>query len=154
MKKLFVSALVLVIVVSVFTACLSLLTPAKTDYFQRGMAALNAGNFDQAIADFNQAVSLDQNKTKAYIGLAYSYEFKDIGDEVVNALTNAILSMPTVIDALSRHIYVDFRDEFSLIIADFETALQIDISGIKSNLDMSAHFAMQSGARHLMMNEM
>jgi len=169
MKKLVVLVFVLAIVVSAAYAggnressaapsapAPSAVTPAAApitaDYFQSGMAALNARNYDQAIADFEQAVSLDQNITMAYLGIAYSYDLKgdEEGGDTIEALIGAINSMPSVIEAFDQRIYVDFRDEFYLIIADFESRLEINTNGVD---DFALHLAMQSGAFRLMMNE-
>ena len=126
---------------------------STANYYQSGIAALNALNFDQAIADFNQAVSNEQNNVQAHFGLAYSYAFKDEWGDVTDNILMAITSLPIFIEAYNQRIYEDFRDDYFQTQADFEDELKIDLSGIKEDMEMSEHFALQDGARILFMNE-
>jgi len=46
---------------------------SATDAFNRGVTALNASNYDRAIAEFTEAIRLNQNYTEAYYNLGLVY---------------------------------------------------------------------------------
>jgi tetratricopeptide (TPR) repeat protein len=46
---------------------------------QKGITAINAEKFGEAVADFGQAINLDQNNVTAYIGRVYASYMGGIG---------------------------------------------------------------------------
>jgi len=154
MKKILLAAIVLSITVTFAHAGGKKDRPAPAaDYFQRGIAAMNARNFDQAIADFDQAVSQNQNTTLAQLGRAYSFAFKEEWPDATDSLTAAIMSMPGVINALEKHIMYDFGGDYEKATADFEAALGIELTDdFKDEIADTSHWAMQRVNTYLAMS--
>jgi len=156
MKKILLVAVVLSITVTFAHAGGKQDSPAPTaDYFQRGIAAMNARDFDQAIEDFNEAVSRNVNTTQAHIGRAYSFVFKEEWSDATDSLADAIMSLPDVIDAFNRSDSYDFGDDFNRALADFEAALSIELTDdFKEEIVVSGHYAAQRISTGLILNSM
>jgi len=61
-----------------------------TEAFNRGNAAMNAKNYDQAIEEFTEVINLDPNYTQAYINRSRAYEQKDDFDRAIADCNEAI----------------------------------------------------------------
>jgi len=155
MKKILLAAVVLSIAAACATGGKQDSPAPAADYFQRGIAAMNAGDFDQAIEAFNEAVSRNVNTTQAHIGRAYSFVFKEEWSDATDSLADAIMSLPGVIDAFNRSDSYDFGDDFNRALADFEAALSIELTDdFKDEIVVSGHYAAQRISTGLILNSM
>ncbi|MDR0878460.1 MAG: tetratricopeptide repeat protein, partial [Treponema sp.] len=52
-------------------------------FLDRGISFANKGDYDTAIADFNDAIRLNPNLASAYYQRAYAYHFKEEYDQAI-----------------------------------------------------------------------
>ena len=64
-------------------------------YLKKGNEMLKVGNFNQAIADFTQAIKLDPKNIKAYNGRGVAYELNGKLDPAIQDFTTAIKINPS-----------------------------------------------------------
>src|SRR5262252_9560287 len=83
------------------------LTPAEAA-FERGVAALTSNAYDQAIADFTQAISLNPQRVEAYHNRGIVYSHKGDYDRALVDYTQALTLNPNFIEAyINRGIAYD-----------------------------------------------
>lgn len=68
---------------------------SATDYYRSGLSAYSAGNYDQAISDFQQATYLDPRYGDAFYGLGKSYEAIHRDQQALDAYLSAIRVQPS-----------------------------------------------------------
>src|SRR5262245_9394531 len=74
------------------------LTPAEAA-FKRGMAALTSNAYDQAIADFTQAIALNPQRVEAYHNRGEAYRGKGDYDRALADYTQALTVNPNFTEA-------------------------------------------------------
>jgi tetratricopeptide (TPR) repeat protein len=105
-------------------------------YNSRGIAYATKGDYDNAIADYNQAIVHDISNGDTFYNRGLSYRRKGDYDHAINDFTRAISGYDP-----SRHPLVYFRDyykargdayrgkkDFPHAIADYDDAIKIDPS--------------------------
>lgn len=156
--KNFIKSQGIIAVLAVFgLAALSFAACARqpVDFIERGFTAMNAENFEQAIADFDQAISLEQNITYAHLGRAYSFISKNEWDGVAAAFMDAITSTPAYIDAFSQRIHLDIVEDFDQVRAGFESNLNSDlVERIRGDVDIVLRLAYHGVNMALMLNSL
>ncbi|KAA6184095.1 tetratricopeptide repeat protein [Thiohalocapsa marina] len=80
-----------------------------TDYYERGRSAYTAGNYSQAIAEFQQATRLDPRFADAYFGLGQAYEATNQDRQALSAYLSAIRIQPSHGEAQARAGIIYFR---------------------------------------------
>jgi tetratricopeptide (TPR) repeat protein len=94
---------------------------------QQGMDAYDKGDYDQAIADFNQAIQLDPKNAKAYYKRGNAYGHKDEYDKAIADEDQAIQIDPKYVDAyLNRGWDYSSKGDYGKAVADCDQAILID----------------------------
>jgi RNA polymerase sigma factor (sigma-70 family) len=96
-------------------------------YLKRGRIYLNQGDYDQAIADFNQALQLDPKSAGAYFSRGRANKLKGNYDQALADYNQAIQFNPQMVAAyVNRGQIYNMADRYDDAIADFNQALQRD----------------------------
>jgi|GEM_PF-5149506 len=113
-------------------------TGTAAGYFQNGQEAAEKGDYDQAIADYTQAINLSPNYAMAYNNRGWAYYLKGDLDQAIKDTTKAIQLDPDVAYAyITRgHVY-DNMGDIDRAVADFEIALSLD----PNNTDVKRYLA-------------
>ena len=93
----------------------------------RGIEYYDANDFDRAIIEFDQSISLDRNNAKTYNnrGLAYRRKY-DFENAIIN-FDHAIRIDPKFVNAyVNRGFIFQTQDHPNKALADYTTAIQID----------------------------
>src|SRR5438067_481060 len=92
----------------------------------RGRAYRAAGDFDRAIADYSEAIRIDQNYVLAFYSRGIAYFNKGDNDRAIADYTEALRLTPRDIMALQNrgHAYQAQRD-YDRAIADYAEAIRI-----------------------------
>src|SRR6266436_4669198 len=101
-------------------------------YGSRGAAYYDKSDFDNAIADFSEAVKIDANVVPAYFALAYSRrglaaaEKKDYNQAIAD-YSEAIKLSPTSIEVYKdRGVAYGNKNDYDRAIADYSQAIKLD----------------------------
>ncbi len=76
------------------------------DLETKAMTAFKSGNYDEAIADYNQAIQGDPQDAVAYFKRAFVYMTKGDDDQATADLTQAIQLNPAFAEAYFRRAFV------------------------------------------------
>jgi tetratricopeptide (TPR) repeat protein len=94
-------------------------------FFKTGMKEKNAGNYDDAVTGFTEAVRLDSNFSEAYAGRAEAYLKKEDYDNAIADYTEVIRRDSNDIAVyLARVETYSKKKDYDGAIADLETILQ------------------------------
>jgi tetratricopeptide (TPR) repeat protein len=97
------------------------------DYLNRGNGYLNKEMYDQAIADFNQAIRIDPNNASAYINRGVAYSGKGDYDRAIADYTQAIRLDSNSANAYEKRgwAYAN-KGDYDRAIADFTQAIRLN----------------------------
>lgn len=113
------------------TLCNDILSKYDIDivYNHRGYIYNNKGEYDQAIDDFNRALSLNSELVEAYYNRGSAYFNKKDYDRAISDYTRAISLLPEYVMSINARgmAYLNIG-EYNRAIADFTDALNIDPS--------------------------
>jgi len=102
---------------------------AETHY-NNGVSSFDKGEYDQAIADYTQAITLDPNYTEAYHNRGMTYRSKGNYDQAISDYTQAITLNPdspqTSLSYNGRGIAYADQKEYDQAIVDFTEAIVLD----------------------------
>jgi Flp pilus assembly protein TadD len=92
-------------------------------YVDRGLAALEAGRFDQALQDFNRALNLKPNDASLYDFRGVAYRGKGLDDQAMKDFNQALQLDPKYAKAYRNRamVYYD-NSEFDKALGDLEKA--------------------------------
>jgi tetratricopeptide (TPR) repeat protein len=99
------------------------------DFFEQGDYDYEQGNCDKAIADYTQAINLNQKVAEAYNNRAYVYMVKKDYSAALSDLNQALELRPAYVNALMNRgdIYnYYYAINYKRAIADYDQVLQID----------------------------
>jgi tetratricopeptide (TPR) repeat protein len=97
------------------------------DYIKRGREYLQKGDYDKAIADFNDAIILDPKSAIAYRELGEAYKSKGDYDKVIANYTQAISINPeSPFHYSARGDAYKSKGDYDKAIADFTKAISIN----------------------------
>ena len=98
----------------------------STTYFYRGRAYYNEGDYDRAIADFDQAIQLQPDDAAAYNNRGLAYAHKGDYDRAIADYDQAIQLQPDLAEAYSNrgNAYAD-KGDYDRAIADYDQAIQL-----------------------------
>jgi tetratricopeptide (TPR) repeat protein len=94
-------------------------------YFDRGLAYWFGGSFDNAITDFNMAISLRPNYSGAYTFRGSAYLRKGSYDNAINDETTAISIKPSAFEYELRAAAYEKKGLRDQAIADYRTVLSL-----------------------------
>src|SRR5262247_1062100 len=95
--------------------------------FQRGVAALSRGAYDQAITDFTEVVRLTPNRVEAYHNRGEAYRLKGDYDQALADYTKALAINPNYAKAYyARGVAHSNKGEYNEALADYTKALSLD----------------------------
>ncbi len=102
------------------------LSPAQESH-NRGRTLFGEGKYDEAIAEFDKAISLDPQYALAYCYRGMTYSLKEQHDLALADFNTAIELNPESILAYCNRgdIYFD-KEQYELAIADYSKALELD----------------------------
>jgi lipoprotein NlpI len=96
-------------------------------YYNRGIGYEQAKQYDNALADYSQALSLDPNYRDAYNNRGNVYQDKDQHDSAIADYNQALRIDPNFSKAYNnRGRSYRFKGQYDLAVADATHALQID----------------------------
>src|SRR5262245_40757540 len=102
-------------------------TKSPETAFQRGVAALTKGMYDQAIANFTEALARTPNDVEAYHNRGEAYRLKGDYDRALADYTQALTINPTYAKAYyARGVAYSNKDEYDQALADYTQALTLD----------------------------
>ena len=108
-------------------------------YRNRGLSYDNKGQFDQAIADYNQAVVIDPNFAEAYISRGVAYSHKRLYDIAITDYTHGIALKPGYALGYANRASIYYRkSQYDLAIADDTQAIGLDANDFQAFLTRSA----------------
>ncbi len=100
---------------------------AGVDHLKQGNTYLRKGKYDQAIADYNEAIRLNPKDAHAYFNRAIAYGKKGNYDQAIADLTEAIRLNPKYTQAyINRGIAYEYKGEIDKTIADWTEAIRLD----------------------------
>ena len=99
----------------------------ESEFYARGMAHQELGNYDLAIADFDKALELDPRQSIVYVGRGNAYKQKKNYDRALADFDRAIQLEPDLSEAYfdRGRLYTSLRDA-DRAIADYEKVIQLD----------------------------
>lgn len=94
-------------------------------YYQRGLSYDYQGGFDQALADYNQALQLSPNFAVVYYDRGRIYQAQGNYDLALADYTRALQLQPDFVYAyVGRGTLYEFQGKYDLALADYNQALQ------------------------------
>lgn len=110
-----------------YTCALNLRPDYAPAYVRRGYAYAALGDSERALADYEQAVALDELYIPAYINRGALYTRLGIFGLAINDLTLALSLSPENTAALNNRAVVHaIEGNFDLALADLDAAIEID----------------------------
>jgi tetratricopeptide (TPR) repeat protein len=98
--------------------------------FQRGVAALTRGAYDQAIADFTETLKLTPNRVEAYHNRGEAYRLKGDYEQALADYNRALTINPNYAKAYyARGIVYSNMGEYDKALADFTQAASATMIG-------------------------
>ena len=101
-------------------------SPAN-EYFLRGNAYLDAGQFAEAARDYSSAIELDPTNSVYFNNLGLALRYMEQFDAAIEAYDKAIALDPGYRDAFTnRGVVLADRGDLNLAVEDFGRAIDID----------------------------
>jgi tetratricopeptide (TPR) repeat protein len=102
-------------------------TPSADEHLDMGNDYLDQGQFDQAIAEFQMAIQLDPDDTKARYNLGLAYQKQDKLEEAAAAYQEAIQLDPDLSDAHNNlGLIYDTWGQPDQAVAEYQEAIRIN----------------------------
>ncbi|NMG22993.1 CHAT domain-containing tetratricopeptide repeat protein, partial [Brasilonema bromeliae] len=99
----------------------------KIVYLYRGNSYLYKKEYDRALADYNQAIKLDQNYAQAYNSRGISYTNKKDYDRAIADYNQAIKLEPNSAQAyIGRGVSYNNKKEYDRALADYNQAIKLE----------------------------
>jgi tetratricopeptide (TPR) repeat protein len=96
-------------------------------YSNRGDSYLKNGNYDQAIAEYTQAIELDPSLASFYYNRGLAYSNKADYDNAISDFSQVIMMNPKDGEAYFERGYnYSMKDDLELAIADYTQVIQLD----------------------------
>jgi tetratricopeptide (TPR) repeat protein len=110
-------------------------------YFNSGNANKNKGLYDQAIADYTQAIRLDPNYAAVYNNRGNAYDDKGDNDRAIADYTQAIRLDPNYASAYyGRGNAYYMKKDYDRAIADYTQAIRLDPNDAKAYYNRGATY--------------
>jgi tetratricopeptide (TPR) repeat protein len=128
MKKLVISVLIMLLMLSIIAVpgCSVINSNQAVAHYNNGVTLGDAGKYDEAIAEYNQAIEIDPNYVSAYINLGWAYYQKKQYDLAITYYAKAIELDPDDITGYNgRGAAYLLTKQYQLAIADFDKSLKL-----------------------------
>ncbi len=113
------------------TASLPKLSQAS-DYLDRGWSSIDRGLYNQAIADFSNAVEMEPGFSDGWFALGWAQEKNEQDADAIVSYTRAIKSKPDHTGALFSRAYLElFSGNASAAVRDFNATISIADGDLK-----------------------
>ena len=113
--------------IKLYTAGLTLYPKMVEGYIKRGNAYNYIGEYDKAIADYDEAIKLKPNYAKLYYNRGNAYRDKVNFDKAIADYTKAIKLNPDYVDAYyNRGKIYDEINAYDKAIEDFSTVIKLE----------------------------
>jgi len=153
MKKFILCTLIaLALLVGGMPGCTGLAPNHAEEYYNEGVALSNDGRYDEAIAEYNKAIEIDQNYTNAYVNLGYAYLTKKQYDLSITNYTKAIELDPEQRTAYNgRGAAYLHTKRYNSAALDFNKSIELDPSAtqVYTNLDYVTNMLTQASEYNL-----
>ncbi|HEY9614239.1 tetratricopeptide repeat protein, partial [Allocoleopsis sp.] len=113
---------------------------SAVDLYNRGVDKLNAGNYQGAIADFNQALQIDPNDADTYYNRGYAQHTLGRYDQALADYTQAIQLNPKFAQAYSNRGYTYF------VLKNYQQAITDATKAIELNRDSDNAYVSRGNA--------
>lgn len=134
-KTIIALSIVVVSVVSLFAGCQQISQP----FIDSGNANVTGKNYDQALSDFNRAITIDPGSAQAYAGRARAYNIQKQYDLAITDLNKAIELDPNLAIAYYRRgVAYGAKEMGDQAIADYTRAAEL-------KPDMANAYSMRAG---------
>ena len=101
--------------------------PSAEDVFARGLAYHEKGDYDKAIAEYTEAIRLDQSYAKAYYYWGLAYRSKRDYEKAITDYTEAVRLDPTDAEVYNkRGIAYHATGDYDKAIADHTEAIRLN----------------------------
>jgi len=122
------------------------------EHYNKGVDLNNEGRYDEAIAEYNKAIEIDQNFTNAYINRGYDYLKKKQYDPAITDYTKAIELDPEYAKSYNgRGTAYMYIKRFNSAVLDFNKAIELDpnLTGAYTGRDYSTEILTQASEHNL-----
>jgi tetratricopeptide (TPR) repeat protein len=127
MRKVPLSLLPAAAILALLGAPASLRADEAADAIAKGNLAYQSGKFDEAIADYGDALRLNPNDAVTYGARGTAYARKGDFDKAIADFTDFIRLDPDFVGAyVQRGLAYDGKGDYARAIADYDRALRID----------------------------
>ncbi len=125
------------------TETTSILDRSLVDFY-RGTAYLQKGDYDRALADFNQTIKLQPNFVQAYANRGLIYLTKSDNDRALADLNQTLKLQPNFVPAYNNRGLIYYtKGNYDLAIADFTQALKLKLDSDVPQLNRPKFKVMQ-----------
>ena len=118
-----------------FLSISSVYAETAEEYFQRGLANDNQGNYDQAISDYTKAIEIDPNLPGVYFNRGSIYDNQGNLPQAISDYTKAIEIDPNYVSAYYDRANVYYKlKEYDLAWVDVHKAESLGYKADKEGL--------------------
>ena len=112
---------------STLSKVLDQVLPLSEDHYSKGTYYAKDGQYENAIQEFDQAIQLDPDHSKAYYNRGISYFYLGQDQTAINDYTKAIQLNPDDADAYNnRGVSYENLGQYQTAINDYTKAIQLD----------------------------
>ncbi|MCX5678944.1 MAG: tetratricopeptide repeat protein [Candidatus Omnitrophica bacterium] len=120
---------VLIIVMLSLVVCNSYAQTAEEEALKKGVDLIRHDKFDEAIAEFNNVITVNPKSTSAHYNLGFAYDKKGDLDKAILSFSKAVEIDPTLADAYYNRGFAYYKKgAFDNAITDYNKVIEISPS--------------------------
>ena len=138
-KPLLFGSTLLIVLFMVINRPFAHSTPPRTSYHYNnlGVAYTTMEKWDEAILEFNKALSVDSQNVKAYYNLGNVYYKKGLHQEAIDAYQQALMLQPNFAEAHNNlGLVYDIEGKFYEAAQEYQRALKIKPSHLPAHINL------------------